>query len=140
MRLVVHPRLSAGAFFAVLPASVIYYNTCVSVCILAQYPNLHKCICVILHLCKCTKADIITSEGGETMPLSEAKKKANKKWNDAHLKERYDRLQLVLPAGQKATVEAAAQAAGESVNLYTQKALLARMGLENWPVSKKPCV
>ena len=74
------------------------------------------------------------------MPLSEAKKKANKKWNDAHLKERYDRLQLVLPAGQKATVEAAAQAAGESVNLYTQKALLARMGLENWPVSKKPCV
>lgn len=74
------------------------------------------------------------------MPLSEAKKRANKKWNDAHLKERYDRLQLVLPAGQKATIEAAAQAAGESVNMYAQKALLARMGIENWPDSKKPCV
>ena len=67
------------------------------------------------------------------MPISEAKKRANKKWNDAHMKERYDRVQLVLPAGQKATVEAAAKEAGESVNLYTQKALLARMGLSTWP-------
>ncbi len=67
------------------------------------------------------------------MPISEAKKRANKKWNDAHMKERYDRVQLVLPAGQKATVEAAAKEAGESVNLYTQKALLARMGLDAWP-------
>ena len=67
------------------------------------------------------------------MPISEAKKRANKKWNDAHMKERYDRLQLVLPAGQKATVEAAANREGESVNMFTQKALLARMGLEAWP-------
>lgn len=67
------------------------------------------------------------------MPISEAKKRANKKWNDAHMKERYDRVQLVLPAGQKATLEAAAQEAGESVNMYTQKALLQRMGLEAWP-------
>lgn len=67
------------------------------------------------------------------MPISEAKKRANKKWNDAHMKERYDRVQLVLPAGQKATLEAAAREAGESVNMYTQKALLQRMGLEAWP-------
>lgn len=67
------------------------------------------------------------------MPISEAKKRANKKWNDAHMKERYDRVQLVLPAGQKATLEAAAQEAGESVNMFTQKALLQRMGLEAWP-------
>ena len=71
------------------------------------------------------------------MPISEAKKRANKKWNDAHMKERYDRIQLVLPAGQKATVEAAAVDAGESVNLYTQKALLARMGLSAWPEKKE---
>ncbi len=71
------------------------------------------------------------------MPISEAKKRANKKWNDAHMKERYDRVQLVLPAGQKATVEAAATDAGESVNMYTQKALLARMGLEAWPEASK---
>lgn len=67
------------------------------------------------------------------MPISEAKKRANKKWNDAHMKERYDRVQLVLPSGQKATVEAAASHAGESVNMYTQRALLARMGLDKWP-------
>ena len=67
------------------------------------------------------------------MPISEAKKRANKKWNDAHMKERYDRVQLVLPAGQKATLEAAAQEAGESVNMFTQKALLQRMGLDAWP-------
>ena len=75
------------------------------------------------------------------MPISEAKKRANKKWNDAHMKERYDRVQLVLPAGQKATVEAAAKEAGESVNLYTQKALLARMGLTAWPDKQwdNPC-
>ena len=71
------------------------------------------------------------------MPISEAKKRANKKWNDAHMKERADRVQLVLPAGQKATVEAAATDAGESVNMYTQKALLARMGLEAWPEASK---
>lgn len=67
------------------------------------------------------------------MTRTEAQKRATKKWNDAHMKERYDRVQLVLPAGQKATLEAAAQEAGESVNMYTQKALLQRMGLEAWP-------
>jgi len=45
----------------------------------------------------------------------------------------YDRLAITIPKGQKATVEAAAQAVGESVNLFTQKALLARMGLTEWP-------
>ena len=45
----------------------------------------------------------------------------------------YDALRIRLPKGQKATVEAAARAAGESVNQYTQGALLARMGLSAWP-------
>lgn len=67
------------------------------------------------------------------MTRTEAQKRATKKWNDAHMKERYDRVQLVLPAGQKATLEAAAQEAGESVNMFTQKALLQRMGLDAWP-------
>ena len=52
------------------------------------------------------------------------------------MKERYDRVQLVLPAGQKATLEAAAREAGESVNMYTQKALLQRMGLDAWPIKE----
>lgn len=44
-----------------------------------------------------------------------------------------DQLTIRIPGGQKATVEAAAKAAGESVTQYTQRALLARMGLETWP-------
>ena len=53
--------------------------------------------------------------------------------NNAYAKKAYDNLRIIVPKGQKATVEAAATAAGESVNQYTQKALLNRMGLEEWP-------
>jgi len=63
------------------------------------------------------------------MPISDKKKASNKKWDTANL----DRMSYTLPKGQKATVQAAATAAGESVNEYTQKALLARMGLKTWP-------
>lgn len=66
------------------------------------------------------------------MPRTEAQIRATKKWNDAHLKERYDRLQLIVPAGQKKAIEAAAAAEGESVNMYVQRALLQRMGLTEW--------
>ena len=50
------------------------------------------------------------------MPMSDAKRKANKKWNDSNLKERYDRIQLVVPKGQKDAIQSAAQKCGESVN------------------------
>ncbi len=58
----------------------------------------------------------------------EQRKEANKRYL-----EKQDELKIRIPGGQKATVQAAAVAAGESVNEYTQKALLARMGLETWP-------
>lgn len=45
----------------------------------------------------------------------------------------YDRLAITIPKGQKATIQAAAGEAGESVNQYTNNALLARMGLSEWP-------
>ena len=45
----------------------------------------------------------------------------------------YDRLAITIPKGQKATVQAAAEQEGESVNSYTNKALLARMGIVEWP-------
>lgn len=63
------------------------------------------------------------------MPISDKKKASNKKWDSANL----DRMSYTLPKGQKITVQAAAAAAGESVNEYTQRALLARMGLKEWP-------
>ena len=58
----------------------------------------------------------------------EVRKEANKRYLS-----KLDELKIRIPKGQKATVEAAASAAGESVNQYTQKALLNRMGLEEWP-------
>ena len=60
---------------------------------------------------------------------TEARKKTNKKWDAQNL----DRMSYTVPKGQKATIQAYADNAGESVNLYTQRALLARMGLETWP-------
>ena len=64
---------------------------------------------------------------------SDAKIRANNKYGA----KAYDRLNIAIPKGQKATVEAAAQEAGESVNQYTQKALLARMGLDDWPTNNE---
>lgn len=63
------------------------------------------------------------------LPASKAQIKATNKYNASN----YDNLRIVIPKGQKATVEAAAKEAGESINQYTQKALLARMGLSEWP-------
>ena len=45
----------------------------------------------------------------------------------------YDRIGVVVPKGQKATIEAAAATAGESVNMFIQKAILARIGMQEWP-------
>lgn len=67
------------------------------------------------------------------MPISDKKKASNKKWDAANL----DRMSYTLPKGQKATVQAAAATVGESVNEYTQRALLARMGLKEWPTIKE---
>lgn len=67
------------------------------------------------------------------MPATKAQQKAVNKY----MKNNYDNLRIVIPKGQKVTVEAAAKAAGESINQYTQKALLARMGLTEWPRPKE---
>ena len=53
--------------------------------------------------------------------LSEAKKKANKKWNDANLSERYDRIQLVVPKGKKEKIKAFAESKGESLNGFVNR-------------------
>lgn len=62
-------------------------------------------------------------------PASKAQQKAVSKY----MKNNYDTFLVRVPKGQKATVEAAAAEVGESVNQYTQTALLARMGLTEWP-------
>lgn len=62
------------------------------------------------------------------MPMSEAKKRANKKWIDAHP---YDHVPLFIPFGGKDQLKEYAAAAGESVNAYVNKAIISRMG-EEW--------
>lgn len=45
----------------------------------------------------------------------------------------YDRIGIIVPKGCKAAVQTAAEQEGESVNGYVNKAVLSRMGLEEWP-------
>lgn len=64
------------------------------------------------------------------MATTKAQQRAVNKYIGGH----YDRLNITIPKGHKSTVESAAAAAGESVNGYVQRAILDRMGLEDWPV------
>ena len=70
----------------------------------------------------------------EKKPLSEAKKRANKKWNDENMAKKYDRIQLVVPKGRKADIDAHAKSMGESVNGLMNLLLRNDMGLseEEW--------
>ena len=63
-------------------------------------------------------------------PMTEARKAANKKWNDANLKEKYDRIQLVVPKGEKDLINAAADQVNESVSAYIYAAVRQRMERE----------
>lgn len=63
----------------------------------------------------------------------EQRKEANKRYLA-----KLDELKIRLPGGQKETVKAAADAAGENVNQYVVRAILDRMGLDEWPTNKQP--
>lgn len=63
--------------------------------------------------------------------MSEAKRRANKKWNDANLKLKYDRLSIFVPKGRKAAIEARANAKGLTVNSYTGSLYQADLGLSD---------
>lgn len=66
----------------------------------------------------------------ERKPMTQARRDANKKWNDANLKERYDRVQLVLPKGEKEVIKAAADKSGCSLNAYVVESIRQRMERE----------
>ena len=67
-----------------------------------------------------------------------AKTKTSAAVKNRYAAKAYDRIPLLVPKGQKATIEAFAERQGESVNGITTKALLAFMGLESWP--DLPCI
>lgn len=57
-------------------------------------------------------------------------KKDTIKYNNEFNKKAYDRINLTIPKGQKEAIQAAAQAANESVNAYIYAAIMQRMERE----------
>ena len=53
------------------------------------------------------------------MPLSEARKRANQKYNE----KTYERVQVVIRKGEKAVIQAHATSRGESVNGFLNRAI-----------------
>ncbi len=49
-----------------------------------------------------------------------------------YVKSNYDRIEIKIPKGSKADLQASAERAGESVNSYVVKAVLLRMGISDW--------
>lgn len=70
----------------------------------------------------------------ERKPISEARKRANKKWNDENQAKRYDRIQLVVPKGRKNDIDEYAKSQGESVNGLMNNLLRDALGMseEAW--------
>ena len=70
----------------------------------------------------------------ERKPMSEARKRANKIWNDENQTKRYDRIQLVVPKGRKNDIDEYAKTRGESVNGLMNTLLREAMGMseEGW--------
>lgn len=54
---------------------------------------------------------------------TEAQRRATKKWNDANMKEKYDRIQLVTPKGRKEVIQAQAEAVNQSLNAFVLAAV-----------------
>lgn len=71
------------------------------------------------------------------MAMTEAKKRSNKKWNDANMKVRYDRITILVPKGRKKAIEAYAKEHGEMVSGFIAGLVRAELGLteDEW---KKP--
>lgn len=59
--------------------------------------------------------------------------KTSSKVKDRYNAKAYDELKIRIPKDQKATIQAAADKEGESINSFVNKAVMARIGLEDWP-------
>ena len=116
---------------------------CVSVVSSVVFNELHKCI-----LCSFTLTQLshffYNQQRGEHMsekkPMSEARKRANKKWNDENMAKKYDRIQLVVPKGRKSDIEGYAKSKGESVNGLMNALLCDALGMsdEDWKRTDNP--
>ena len=68
------------------------------------------------------------------MSISRAKMQANNRWN----KKAYEQVQIRVKRGQKAIVQSASSAAGESLNAYTLNAVMSRMASEGFTLTAIP--
>ena len=66
-------------------------------------------------------------EGGVCMPVSKAQQKAVSKY----MKENYDELKVRIPKGHKETIKAHAEAQGESLNAFINRAIVETMERDN---------
>ena len=57
------------------------------------------------------------------MPLSDAKKLSNKKWNDVNLKIKYDQISVNVKKGEREKIRAYAESTGESMNGFITRAI-----------------
>lgn len=65
--------------------------------------------------------------------------KAQQKSVNKYIKNNYDNLRVLVPKGQKAVIEAAADAAGESINGYVNRLIREDLGLseDEWKGAEK---
>lgn len=64
---------------------------------------------------------------GENMAISKAQQKAVNKY----VREKYDRILITMPKGRKEIIQAASEAAGQSVNAFINEAIDDRLNKEN---------
>ena len=57
------------------------------------------------------------------MAVTKAKLRANKKWNDENINKRYDRLNILVPKGEREQIKSYAQSKGMSVNAFVNMAI-----------------
>ena len=104
--------ISAG-YFALLPYNIHYTSTNVN-----RYFVLVQCFFMWYNQFQ---------KGDDLLPISEARKKANRKWNDENL----SRLSVSMRKTKKEEVVQAAAAAGQSVNAWIGQAIDERLQREN---------
>jgi len=66
-----------------------------------------------------------------------AKTKTSAAVKNRYAAKAYDSLRILVPKGQKAAIQAHAQSKGESINGMVNRAILADMGLEEWPAASE---
>jgi hypothetical protein len=69
--------------------------------------------------------------------MEDQKGKASTRAKNKYKAKTYDRMEFVVPKGCKSAIQAHAESKGESINAMVNRAVLADMGLVEWPEVKE---